>query len=91
MRADNRFGTCRMCGKQVLWIRTKNGKNMPCDPTIHPYVTTPGGRERIVTEEGDVVCSEIVHSQHGNITGHGYISHFATCQKAGKTKKAAAG
>ena len=24
-------GTCKSCGKQILWIRTRTGRSMPCD------------------------------------------------------------
>ena len=50
------FGTCSGCGKRVVWIKTVNGKNMPCDPNIVNYALDPKGKEKIVTPTGKVVC-----------------------------------
>lgn len=73
------FGTCKKCGKQVMWIRTKSGKNMPVNPKIENYRL--GGKERIVLPSGDVVAGTLV-SDGAEKDGYGYISHFATCEFA---------
>ena len=79
MRKADNIGQCRSCGARILWIKTKAGKNMPVDPTFVDYRIVPGGKDRIVTPEGDVVSGEICIS--GKSDGYGYISHFATCSK----------
>lgn len=84
MMGGNNFGQCRSCGARILWIRTKAGKNMPVDPIFVNY--THGGKERIVTPEGDVVAGEIC-GLGVKPDGHGYISHFATCPAAGKYRR----
>ena len=44
MSATKSFGTCKGCGKRIVWVKMKSGKNMPCDcsivnnPTVwHPF------------------------------------------------------
>ena len=53
---SRRLVKCRYCGKQIVWIQTKAGKNMPCDPEVICYkVPEDGkGKERIVTQNGEV-------------------------------------
>lgn len=75
------FGTCSGCGKRVVWIKTVNGKNMPCDPNIVNYALDPKGKEKIVTPTGKVVCGT-TGAEPGKADGFGYISHFATCPRA---------
>ena len=75
MRSYNPFGTCRNCGCQIMWVKTKAGKNMPVDPTMISYRRP---KEKIVTPEGEVVCADKVSSESAE--GFGYISHFATCK-----------
>lgn len=80
MKSGNQFGTCRYCGRQIMWIRTKARKNMPVDPQIIGYKRPEGGikgKDILVTGDGDVVCVDKAGSQEAE--GTGYISHFATC------------
>ena len=72
MRGNNSFGTCMYCKKQVMWIRTKNGRNMPVDPQFINYIRAE--------ETGEVVVGEKC-GPSDKPDGHGYISHFATCEK----------
>jgi len=82
------FGRCRSCGKQIVWVRTSNGKNMPCDPEIHTYrIQTHGGKDKIVTPNGKVYSAEIVATGTPGADGFGYISHFATCPNANYHRK----
>lgn len=81
MRLSNPFGTCKYCGRQVMWIRTKSGKNMPVNPEIVSYRRPKMGEkasEKIVTQEGEVICADRAESSI-QAEGVGYISHFATC------------
>ncbi len=82
MRSNNSFGTCSYCGKQIMWIHTKAGKNMPVNPQIISYRRPEIGKkatDKIVTQEGNVVCANRVHEDQAE--GTGYISHFATCTR----------
>lgn len=90
MGTTKSFGTCRGCGEQVLWVKMKSGKNMPCNCTIVNYRKDEGGREKIVTQDGNVV-SGITGVSPDEADGMGYISHFATCQGAGNFRRRASG
>jgi len=85
---NGNFGRCRSCGRQVLWIKTKAGKNMPCDTKLLAYVIPESGKgkERIVTEIGEVVSADITDNE-AERDGLGYISHFATCPNADYHRK----
>lgn len=67
------------CGKRILWVRMKSGKNMPVDMELHNYKKDSTGKEKIVTPDGEVVTGRIIVGEHGD--GTGYISHFASCKK----------
>lgn len=82
MRSSNPFGTCAYCGRRIMWIRTKAGKNMPVDLEMISYRRPEAGKksaEKIVTQNGEVVSADRVDSSQAE--GVGYISHFATCPK----------
>ena len=82
MSSSNPFGTCAYCGKRIMWIRTKAGKNMPVNLEMISYRRPEAGKkaaEKIVTQAGEVVCADKVESSQAE--GFGYISHFATCTK----------
>lgn len=82
MRSSDPFGTCAYCGRRIMWIRTKAGKNMPVDPEMISYHRPAAGEkasEKIVTQAGEVVSANRVESRQAE--GTGYISHFATCPK----------
>lgn len=75
----NPFGICSKCKKQIMWIKTKAGKNMPCDTGFVYYKEEAGGKDRIVLPNGKVVVGTIQNNpEHAH--GFGYISHFATCE-----------
>lgn len=79
MYMHNPFGTCSKCKKQIMWIKTKAGKNMPCDTGFVYYKEEAGGKDRIVLPNGLVVAGTIQNNpEHAD--GFGYISHFATCE-----------
>ncbi len=42
---------CKGCGAEIVWIKTANGKNMPCNAE----------KATIVTEAGEVVAGYIPH------------------------------
>lgn len=83
---SGRFGVCSGCGKRIVWIKTVNNKNMPCDPNIINYKADKDGKEKIVTPVGTVV-SGTVGVEIKDADGFGYISHFATCPGARRFRK----
>lgn len=84
---NGNMGHCRSCGQLIVWVRTKSGRNMPCDTELIDYYIPPNktGKERFVTPLGEVVAAE--RSKGAVVDGCGYISHFATCPCAGKHRK----
>ena len=83
----NPYGFCKSCGQMVIWIKTQAAKNMPCNPEIITYRKQKGGKEKIVTINGEVYSGEIVEAGALDATGIGYISHFATCPNASKHRE----
>lgn len=82
MGLKNQFSTCAYCGKQIMWIRTKGGRNMPVDPQIINYRRPESGKkaeEKLVTPQGEIIAADRVDGKDAE--GYGYISHFATCIK----------
>lgn len=59
-------GTCRQCGRRILWVRMKSGKNMPVDMALHNYKKDSTGKEKIVTPDGEVVTGRILVGEHGD-------------------------
>ena len=79
------IGICRSCGKRIRFIKMQSGKSMPVDDCLVTYKVEAGGKDKIVTQSGTVV-SGIIGVGLGMADGVGYISHFATCPKAGKRR-----
>ena len=70
---------CRNCGKEIRFMRTRNGKMMPVDTGRIFY--KDGNKDRLITETGEVISCEIVHPLDDELQGFGYMPHFATCKK----------
>ncbi|UZD44265.1 hypothetical protein [Selenomonas sputigena] len=77
---------CRACGKEIRWIKTLAGKAMPVDPKPVLYWEIQGGSERIVTPEGKIVSCAL-KGKVKNVTGLGYIPHWATCSEQQSIKR----
>jgi len=43
--------TCRSCNAPLVWIKSRAGKAIPCDPAVLS----------VVTDEGDVVRGRVSH------------------------------
>lgn len=84
--ANGSFGVCAGCGRQIMWLKTRAGKNMPVNPQMHYYRADPSGGEKIVTQYGDVVTG-FTGVEPSQADGVGYISHFATCPNAGNFRR----
>ena len=78
---------CKGCGAAIIWLKTKSGKPIPCNPKP-VYVEDSGGDKIIVTTDGRVSNGrqEYVKSDNPAII-RGYVSHFATCPMAGALRK----
>lgn len=78
--------TCKACGRPIVWIRTTKGKSMPCDAEPVAYKEVKGGKEKIVTLNGEVISCTF-DAEPDDMTGIGYISHWSTCPQANSFKK----
>lgn len=73
----SKLTTCRGCGKEIAFIKTKAGKSMPVNPEAKYYVPDERGNA-YVTIEGAVEKGR-EPERNDPETRIGYISHFATC------------
>lgn len=69
-------GTCKSCGKKIVWIRTPEGKAIPLDPVPACYRITDGDDPDHVQGERDE-----------NVL----VSHFVTCPNASQHSKTKGG
>ena len=74
--------TCRACGAEIVWRRTKSGKPAPLDPALK-YISGSGRGKRLflIGDDGASVqgfeCNPNEKGAHS-----GRVNHFATCPKA---------
>lgn len=80
VRNNDNKGKCRGCGRDIVWITTKKGKHVPCDPALLPVYE--GGKEILFTEDGGTVKGTTNQKEGGSLLGYGYVSHWATCPEA---------
>ena len=81
-----RSSLCRGCGQKIVWIETWKGKDMPCDPEQVVYWENRAGKSVVVTRSGEIVRADLSGPEDA-AGGVGYISHFATCQAAGRFRR----
>lgn len=72
---------CRACGANIVFIKMRTGKWMPCDERTVAYWEDPDGANTVITEKGEAVRCRL-KGEPQRITGSGRISHFATCPAA---------
>lgn len=68
---------CKSCGKEIIWIKTTGGRNMPCDAGGILYREDPKGELTIVTRDGKTV--KATRDDRSSLIG--YTSHFANLPK----------
>ena len=76
----------KSCGAEIVWMKTKNGNDMPCDPALVPFWAKFKAKGKVVTLEGDVVSCEF-DGDPDDITNVGRIPHWATCPFAKQHKR----
>ena len=83
--------TCKFCGAPIVWLKTQNGRPMPCDAAAVKYQENYKGKDVIVLSDGKVIKATVVNPNGGGlapiIDGEGYISHFATCTHADEARQ----
>lgn len=78
-----RMSICRGCGREIDWIRTVAGKNMPVDPAP-VFVIEGGGNDRFVTDEGEVITGRIARpEEESRDLPVAFVPHWMTCPNAG--------
>ena len=77
---------CRACGAEIIFVKMKTGRNMPCDPALVPFWANPNAKGGAVTREGDMIPCDF-EGPMDEMTDVGYISHFATCPHADLFRK----
>ena len=87
-----RIVNCKSCGAPIVWIKTQNGKSMPCDAFAVEYQENYKGKSTVVTEDGHVLKATIIDRTGGGllspvIDGKGYIPHWATCPHAAQHRR----
>lgn len=82
--------TCRGCGAPIIWIRTRDGKHMPCNPEEIEIDISGAKTTTIITDDGRLEFGSPVDPEDlfppAN-TVKGWVSHFATCPAASKFRK----
>ena len=66
---------CKGCGKDIEWIHTIGGKNMPVDTKLIEVTNETHGKLTLVMSNGNIIAKASIGRQ-------GYIPHWATCSKA---------
>jgi len=74
---------CKTCGKEIIWIKTTAGKNMPCDAGGILCRPDKQGDLTLVTRDGKTIRA--VKDETSELVG--YTSHFATCPAANGWRK----
>lgn len=72
---------CKSCGAEIIWIKMKSGKSMPCNAEPVTYWEDAKGDETVITPNGETIRCRL-QGDPQEATGMGYISHFATCPAA---------
>lgn len=77
---------CRGCGKPIVWMKTKVGRSMPCEPELKFYWLDPAGSQRVINHDGEVVRCE-VKGPVDEASGLGRIVHWGLCTSPDQIRK----
>jgi len=83
---------CRECGEPIIFLTSKKGKRIPCDPelgAVHLYLRPPRTPKEVimgvVTEEGITVAGvKAAATEPGTTRVEGYLAHRSNCMGEGK-------
>ncbi len=78
------MSTCKGCGAKILFIETKAGRFMPCDPEPLAWDDLEEGMV-VVGQNGEVLTVKGILVEDDGMNW--YVSHFATCPKADDFRK----
>lgn len=77
---------CKECGADIVFIKTRGGKFMPCNAKEIHYKADPSGNKNIITSEGDIVRCTYDTSPE-TATGKGYVPHWGSCTAPDKFRR----
>lgn len=78
---------CRGCGREIEWIRTTAGKNMPVDPEP-VFVIESDGTNRFVTDDGAVIIGRCAtREEESRDLPVAFVPHWKTCPNAGEFRR----
>ena len=83
---------CRDCGEPIIFLTSKKGKRIPCDPefaTAHLYLRLKRAPKDemicVVTEDGTTIAGvKALATEVGTTRVEGYLAHRNGCMGAGK-------
>lgn len=76
---------CKSCGAEIVWVKTRHGKWIPCDEGLVPYKQCDTGSGSVVLDDGTVVRCDLAFD--GEPSGLARVAHFATCPDADKFRR----
>jgi hypothetical protein len=56
--AEIKITKCKSCGASITWIKTQNGRVMPCDVPAVDYQENYKGTDTVVTDDGRLHFNE---------------------------------
>jgi len=83
---------CRDCGEPIIFLTSKKGKRIPCDPELtaaHLYLRLKRAPKDemicVVTEEGTTIAGvKALATEVGTTRVEGYMAHRSGCIGEGK-------
>lgn len=78
---------CRYCGKPIIFIRTVNGKLMPCDATPVKYWLSDDHRGVMIFQRNGTYARAVLDGLPSLCSGGGYRPHWASCTKQRKQRE----
>ena len=80
---------CRYCAAEIIWIKMRSGKAMPCNTGKIPYMEDKNGYMKLVTEDGRLITARMIDNTETSTRadGIGYVSHYATCPGADRIRR----
>ena len=78
------LGYCKGCGAKIFWVKTVDGRNMPCNPKLLPVLRGEGG-EKFINQGGVVFSGSEVPEERAN--SFAMRPHWGTCPAAGRFRR----
>lgn len=70
--------TCKSCGAEIIWVKTRGGKAMPLDAKPEKRMVLVGFEGAQVGDQDPTPIAEVQDT---------YLSHFATCPNADQHRR----